>query len=144
MTESRTWMSGPSSIWMAGVTLPASWTSQTSDGITIASSFKTRSQSKRLCARLATVPARISSIAPNWAKALRLWAFAVVASSSWLRLATSVFLSEIPLLVKATAITPSRARQSAPSRTYGTPPVRILVPSPRRASGGIRLTERIA
>jgi hypothetical protein len=47
---------------------------------------------KRLWARLETVLARICSTAPNWAKALRLWASAVFVWSSWFRLATSASL----------------------------------------------------
>ena len=88
------------------------------------------------------MPARISSTAPNWAKALRLWASAVFVWSSWFRLGDLGLLVGDLLAGEGDGDHPQQGEaESAPRTTYGTPPVRILVPSPRRASGGIRLTE---
>ena len=58
-TVERAWISAPSSSCTAGLAVPVSFSSQTLLGMTRASSFSTRSQSKRLWARLASVVVRL-------------------------------------------------------------------------------------
>ncbi len=113
----RAWISAPSSSCTAGLTVPVSFSSQTSLGITRASSFSTRSQSKRLWARLATVVVRLCWTARKSVNARRLSALTVAAASSLCRRVTSDSRSEICLLVRATAMIPIRPSASAPSST---------------------------
>ena len=92
-----------------GLTVPVAAVSQTSSGITSASSRSTRSQSKRLCARLVDGRvARLLRVTRTRRRARAPRRAAVAAASCTSSVATSASRSVIELLVRArTMTTPS-------------------------------------
>src|SRR5215203_988161 len=118
-------------------------TNQTSSGRSRESSRTTRSQSKRLSARLLTVSSRCSCKARNCVYAARRPARISATESSRSSFATSALLSATLLSVSTRAVTPMRSRSNAAARRYGRGPVRIGPCSSRRSSTGIRLTGRM-
>lgn len=108
---------GPLSTACSGDEVAPSWISQTSDGSTSASSRITRSQSKRLFARLVTVAERASCRLRKSANLRRLWARAVATSRSLSSCETSALRSLTCFELIASAPTAIRTTASIPTRT---------------------------
>ena len=99
----------PDGAWTPLDTLASSCVSQTSSGVTIASERRTRSQSKRLCARLVTVSSLACCVEAKSANDFTRAAWALASATCDSRLAFSALRSEIWLPVSTTAVMPNSA-----------------------------------